>query len=55
LNASKYSVVDADCFPTGEIIDLPKSKIGDLAKEPKTFAQLFKDFGDLDNNFFLNG
>jgi len=55
LNSSSFMPVDENCFPSGEIVDLSKSSIGDLSLVPKKFAQLFQDFGDIDNNFFLNG
>ncbi|TFG20547.1 MAG: galactose mutarotase [Promethearchaeota archaeon] len=48
LNARKYSVVNKDLIPTGEEPQFPL----DLSS-PTTFETIFKIFGDLDHNFFL--
>jgi len=52
LESSLYNPVDGDCFPTGEMKDVGE----DLdMKKPRKFLDIFSKFGDVDNNFHLNG
>jgi len=52
VDSSLYNVVDADCFPTGEIKEVGE----DLdMKKPRKFSDVLTKFGDVDNNSHLDG
>lgn len=53
LDADEYMPVDPDCLVTGEVKSV--DKLGIDIRKPKSLAQVFLDFGDVDNNFMLNG
>jgi len=51
IDASNYSPIDSDGLSTGEVLAIP----GTLdTRKPKKFAELFAQYGDVDNNFFLD-
>jgi aldose 1-epimerase len=54
LKSSKYMPVDSDCLVTGEVASVSDSKLGDL-QSGKKFKTILETFGDVDNNFFVDG
>ena len=53
VNAVKYMPVDENGLVTGEVVDMPGTDID--MKQPKTFKAIFDTYGDIDNNFMLEG
>eukprot|EP01112_Ceratiomyxa_fruticulosa_P017428 TRINITY_DN5425_c0_g1_i1.p1 TRINITY_DN5425_c0_g1~~TRINITY_DN5425_c0_g1_i1.p1 ORF type:complete len:373 (+),score=87.56 TRINITY_DN5425_c0_g1_i1:88-1119(+) len=54
LKATHYMPINQDGSPTGEVVAIEAGSALDLSS-PKPIEQVFKDFGDVDNNFFING
>jgi len=51
LSADTFMPVDENCLPTSEIKSV--SSLGIDLRRPKKFADIFNEFGDVDNSFLL--
>jgi len=53
LNTDKYMPSDETLIPTGEVLSVENS--GYDFRQGKKFLEIFKQIGDIDNNFFIIG